>query len=124
MKVPHFAAQISASVSGFVARNLEGLAHHGFELAVGQQAPHHAHRLDVLAEVFHRLPLLLVEDDERAGQRLLGCRAGFFQHVGQDLQDRKSTRLHSSHYCSSRMPSSACKKKQTSNTSSTESEYV
>src|SRR3546814_9778125 len=26
-------------------------------------------------------------------------------------QDRKSTRLNSSHYCASRMPSSACKKK-------------
>src|SRR3546814_10899764 len=26
--------------------------------------------------------------------------------------DRKSTRLNSSHYCASRMPSSACKKKQ------------
>src|SRR3546814_7273589 len=26
------------------------------------------------------------------------------------LRDRKSTRLHSSHYCASRMPSSACKK--------------
>src|SRR3546814_9628382 len=27
--------------------------------------------------------------------------------------DRKSTRLNSSHYCASRMPSSACKKKTT-----------
>src|SRR3546814_3626883 len=26
------------------------------------------------------------------------------------LSERKSTRLHSSHYCASRMPSSACKK--------------
>src|SRR3546814_3713955 len=28
------------------------------------------------------------------------------------LTDRKSTRLNSSHYCASRMPSSACKKKK------------
>src|SRR3546814_3084948 len=31
------------------------------------------------------------------------------EHAG----DRKSTRLNSSHYCASRMPSSACKKKTT-----------
>src|SRR3546814_2277483 len=31
--------------------------------------------------------------------------------------DRKSTRLNSSHYCASRMPSSACKKKQSMNAS-------
>src|SRR3546814_2879915 len=30
----------------------------------------------------------------------------------QGLPDRKSTRLNSSHSCASRMPSSACKKKQ------------
>src|SRR3546814_1282946 len=29
-----------------------------------------------------------------------------------ELADRKSTRLNSSHYCASRMPSAACKKKQ------------
>src|SRR3546814_3266147 len=29
-------------------------------------------------------------------------------HLGRN-RDRKSTRLHSSHYCASRMPSSACK---------------
>src|SRR3546814_3380034 len=35
------------------------------------------------------------------------------RHVAQDLAlgDRKSTRLNSSHSCASRMPSSACKKK-------------
>src|SRR3546814_10834345 len=27
--------------------------------------------------------------------------------IGQDLVDRKSTRLHSSHYCATRMPSSS-----------------
>src|SRR3546814_6298194 len=31
----------------------------------------------------------------------------------RDVVDRKSTRLNSSHYCASRMPSSACKKKTT-----------
>src|SRR3546814_3895199 len=35
-----------------------------------------------------------------------------FLKVAVTLQDRKSTRLNFSHYCASRMPSSACKKKQ------------
>src|SRR3546814_3692225 len=32
---------------------------------------------------------------------------------GASSRDRKSTRLNSSHYCASRTPSSACKKKET-----------
>src|SRR3546814_5369703 len=32
--------------------------------------------------------------------------------LSDEQLDRKSTRLNSSHYCASRMPSSACKKKQ------------
>src|SRR3546814_6593466 len=35
-----------------------------------------------------------------------------FGRVVAQMQDRKSTRLNSSHYCASRMPSSACKKKK------------
>src|SRR3546814_1708110 len=35
--------------------------------------------------------------------------------VEHDRQDRKSTRLNSSHYCASRMPSSARKKKEKKN---------
>src|SRR3546814_7398380 len=45
-------------------------------------------------------------------QRLIGL-AG--RALAADLiltGDRKSTRLNSSHYCASRMPSSACKKKK------------
>src|SRR3546814_2794677 len=34
-----------------------------------------------------------------------------FAHTKSLLEDRKSTRLNSSHYCASRMPSSALKKK-------------
>src|SRR3546814_10328884 len=36
-------------------------------------------------------------------------------HAGVAGEDRKSTRLNSSHKCSSRMPSSACNKKKTKN---------
>src|SRR3546814_2998722 len=41
---------------------------------------------------------------------VVGEAAGFPGQLG-DL-DRKSTRLNSSHYCASRMPSSACKQKR------------
>src|SRR3546814_10456343 len=34
------------------------------------------------------------------------------QEIGRCVADRKSTRLNSSHYCATRMPSSACKKKK------------
>src|SRR5688572_13371439 len=36
-----------------VHRDFEGHAHHGFELAVRQQALHQTHRLHVLAQVLH-----------------------------------------------------------------------
>src|SRR3546814_9493306 len=36
----------------------------------------------------------------------------FLVGLEQQQEDRKSTRLNSSHYCASRMTSSACKKKQ------------
>src|SRR3546814_9152147 len=42
--------------------------------------------------------------------RPAGARHLFKPKPGQ-ARDRKSTRLNSSHYCASRMPSSACKKK-------------
>src|SRR3546814_2850331 len=48
-----------------------------------------------------------------AGQRESGADQQAVQHVAPldgRVQDRKSTRLNSSHYCASRMPSSACKK--------------
>src|SRR3546814_6445006 len=38
--------------------------------------------------------------------------AGLHARIKQAQADRKSTRLNSSHYCATRMPSSACKKKK------------
>src|SRR3546814_5510417 len=49
-------------------------------------------------------------DDARVHRRLAGHLHG--RLVAQRPRDRKSTRLNSSHYCASRMPSSACKIKQ------------
>src|SRR3546814_15542744 len=63
-----------------------------------------------------------VEDDgakgrvaDVAGQQRIAARQGAARgkavEDARDLPDRKSTRLNSSHSCASRMPSSACKKK-------------
>src|SRR3546814_9672910 len=47
--------------------------------------------------------------------RVMDYAGGIVVHVTAGVSalviDRKSTRLNSSHYCASRMPSSACKKK-------------
>src|SRR3546814_2504147 len=43
----------------------------------------------------------------RAGQKTYNGVAIITREAGWDEQDRKSTRLNSSHYCASRMPSSA-----------------
>src|SRR3546814_2836717 len=43
--------------------------------------------------------------------------------LAEYLVDRKSTRLNSSHYCASRMPSSACKIKQATHYLYTSSHY-
>src|SRR3546814_10194643 len=54
----------------------------------------------------------LVADDHRLVRHRRHVRAtgGARAHHAGDLRDRKSTRLNSSHYCASRLPSSACKK--------------
>src|SRR3546814_8920462 len=72
------------------------------------------------------LPVRLADQAEYALLALVGLR----QHSGGSLRenlrlrhfgglrgDRKSTRLNSSHYCATRMPSSACKKKRSDVTS-------
>src|SRR3546814_6471928 len=46
------------------------------------------------------------------GDTVRGLSAHSFR-VGLTQEDRKSTRLNSSHYCASRMPSSACKQNNT-----------
>src|SRR3546814_5156336 len=58
----------------------------------------------------------LFRSDRLRSGRVIGLRAfrGFREgrlRAAHVEQDRKSTRLHSSHSCASRMPSSACKKK-------------
>src|SRR3546814_8193326 len=44
--------------------------------------------------------------------------------AARGIEDRKSTRLNSSHYCASRMPSSACKKKMEKNNTTTRIAYI
>src|SRR3546814_4757991 len=61
----------------------------------------------VLALVLHRI-------DDDPVQALAGVQLTelFVADMDGQIRDRKSTRMNSSHYCESRMTSSACKKKK------------
>src|SRR3546814_4954184 len=55
-----------------------------------------------------------IYDSNAAGaSKARAAARGLVQEEMEFRPDRKSTRLNSSHYCASRMPSSACKKKKT-----------
>src|SRR3546814_10689913 len=87
--------------------------------AIGTMEKLAAHREGLL----HRAISVFLFDDQ--GRLLLHQRAAHKYHSANlwtntccshprpGEKDRKSTRLKSSHYCASRMPSSACKKKKT-----------
>src|SRR3546814_2497421 len=77
---------------------------------IGVRRDHRLHAADMRHDTFGRLAVRLATEDAAAERRAHRHRA---YEVGRRTvaQDRKSTRLNSSHYCASRMPSSACKKK-------------
>src|SRR3546814_6911720 len=96
-------------------RLLIGLARFGAG-ALRQPPAHHViesrhalrQRFGRLSRKAFQIPLIL-RDEEEVGGRMRAIEATELLDIGklhaQQLQDRKSTRLNSSHYCESRMPS-------------------
>src|SRR3546814_7601423 len=90
---PHGRGAAAAEI--LMAGDLADLGQHlpaAFAFVAFGQLRHHGNAAGILAAESFRRPLALAQGD--AGG-----------------EDRKSTRLNSSHSCASRMPSSACKKK-------------
>src|SRR3546814_4242694 len=56
--------------------------------------------------LFHRGEAVVAPAIVEAGIAAVGRALGAFAQAALPLRDRKSTRLNSSHYCASRMPSS------------------